>query len=107
MTTTTVLVKTLTGLCGGQCGGEITLVTDTVTEAYAVVEPARDTRFVQQDCGNVERRQDGSIVVHCAAVDPEAEQGCDGSATFGRADLADVAYMADALANFMHAMDQQ
>lgn len=103
---TITLVKSLTGLCDGQCGGEITVVTDTVVEAYAVVEPARDTRFIQQDCNGIVRNPDGSIVVTCAAVDPEAEQGCDGSATFTRGDLADVAYMADTLSTFMHPMDE-
>ena len=97
--TETLMTKHLIALCDGTCGGEVELTTDGASLAYAVVDGfdsgrSRE-RFVSQDCDGIEKRRDGSIVVTCAAYDPDAEERCGGYATFAREALAEEPYRAD------------
>lgn len=104
-----VLVKTLTTLCDGQCGGEVTLVTDEVTAAYAVVETSGNTPYVGGDCDVVEKRRDGSIVVSCTALNGDDDtRYCDGDGVFTKADLNDAAWSAPTSdARYMQPMERQ
>lgn len=106
MSTTKIMTITAIVPCeGGQCGGEVTLTTDVVENAYAVTTGG--SRYTAADCEAIEKRADGTIVVSCAAIDLGAERTCDGTATFTPDVWADAAYTFSDHARLMEPMDHE
>lgn len=76
-----ILVKSVEPCDGGQCGGEITLWTDLVRNAYAVSNPEVGTPFTGVDADLILRKDNGDIEVSCSAVNL-GDEVCDGKAVF-------------------------
>lgn len=76
-----IIVKSVEGCDGGQCGGEITLWTDLVRNAYAVSNPDMGTRYTGVDADLILRKDNGDIEVSCSSVDL-GDHVCDGKAVF-------------------------
>lgn len=99
------LTITATAPCEhGQCGGDVILVTDRLTLAYAASYPTAPG-FVGQDVEHIARSADGSIRVTCSAVHALSEETCSGWATFPAARLANEPAMATPHAELMIPME--
>lgn len=98
---------TMTALCDGQCGGEVTIVTDVVRSAMAETKTSGDTDYIGFETESICVEADGSIEVYCNAQD-RGEQRCSGRAVFTRADIeaADWHGLGSHMAHLLGPMDR-
>lgn len=72
-----LVVRVVTAHCDGQCGGDVTLVTDIHTVAFAETDTYGDTPFKGQAAANVVRHAD-KIEVGCGSWNDRDDVTCDG-----------------------------
>lgn len=82
-----LVVRVVTAHCDGQCGGDVTLVTDIHALAFAETDTYGDTGYGSQPASNVVRHAD-KIEVGCGAWDERRDLTCDGVLVVTDAEIA-------------------